>query len=193
MGIIHFIDNIYKEQRYRCQKYEKSFLMFSTLNYYYGVKFSNKITNNIWLGNYIDSSNETFIRNNNIRVIVNCSKNLPFYMDDAEVPFRYRIPVDDDRAHNSIELMYLYLPKIVQIMKYHISRGENIYVHCHAGMQRSATVIAAYLMNQYGLDMYEAMSHIKKYRSIAFTPFINFERSLEQYGSDLKTSNTIAV
>jgi len=193
MGIIGFIDNLYSEQRYRCSKYEKSFLMFATLNYYYNVRFSNRITNNVWLGNYIDASNENFIHDNNIKVIINCSKHLPFYFSQSEVAYRYRIPVDDDRAENSINLMYLYLPKIVQLMKYHANKGENIYVHCHAGMQRSATVIAAYMMSNWNINMLEAMQHIKKYRSIAFTPFINFEKSLVQYEGDLKSETRTQI
>ena len=51
MGVINFIDMLYSNNKYRCQKKETSFLMFSTLNYYYKVNFSNRITNNIWLGN----------------------------------------------------------------------------------------------------------------------------------------------
>jgi protein-tyrosine phosphatase len=163
--------------------------MFSTLKYYYNVQFSNRITNQIWLGNYVDSSNETFIKNQNIKVIVNCSRDLPFYFNKNEVPFRYRIPVDDDRQDNSIQVMFLYLSKIVELIKRHVSRGENIYIHCHAGMQRSACVMAAYLMAVRGFSPAEAIQYIKRLRPIAFTPFVNFQKSLDNYGMTLKQKN----
>ena len=185
MGVINFIDKLYSSNKYRSNKQEPSFLMFSTLNYYYKVNFSNRITNHIWLGNYVDSSNEKFIRDNNIRVIINCSKDLPFYFSTDEVPYRYRIPVDDDRQDNSLYVMYLYLPKIVDIIKFHINRGENIYVHCHAGMQRSACVVAAYLIATTNMTPRDAISFIKRQRPIAFTPFINFQKSLDNYSSTL--------
>lgn len=185
MGIINFIDYHYNNNKFRCNKTESSFLMFSTLNYAYKVKFSNQITNNIWLGNYADSSNETFISQNNIKVIINCSKDLPFYFNQLEVPYRYRIPVDDDRQDNSMYVMYLYLPKIVDIMRYHIGRGENVYVHCHAGMQRSACVVAAYLMAVTGQKPEEVIRYIKSKRPIAFTPFVNFQKSLDNFYNSL--------
>ena len=189
MGIINFIDKQYSSNNYRCAKTETSFLMFSSLNYYYNVKFSNKITNNVWLGNYADSSNETFIRENNIRVVVNCSKDLPFYFNEKEVPFRYRIPVDDDRQDNSMYIMYQYLPKIVDIIRYHVNRGENVYVHCHAGMQRSACVVAGYLMAKYGLTPEDAIKFIKSKRPIAFTPYVNFQKSIDNYYNSLTIKN----
>lgn len=75
----------------------------------------------------------------------------------------------------------MYLPKIVDIMKFHVNRNENIYVHCHAGMQRSACVVAAYLMSSYKLAPKDAINHIKKHRPIAFSPFTNFEKSIFSY------------
>jgi len=185
MGIINFIDDIYQSNRFRCKKNESSFIMFTTLKYYYSVQFSNRITNNIWLGNYVDSSNENFIKNENIKVIVNCSKDLPFYFNNMEVPFRYRIPVDDDRQDNSIQVMFLYLPKIVELLKRHVVRGENVYIHCHAGMQRSACVMAAYLMAVKGYTPVQAIQFIKRLRPIAFTPFVNFQKSLDNYGEQI--------
>lgn len=181
MGIINHIDTLYSANKFRCQKKESSFIAFSTLNYYYKINFSNRITDKIWLGNYADSSNENFIKNNNIKVIINCSKDLPFYFNNQEVAYKYRIPVDDDRQENSLYTMYLYLPKIVDIIKFHIKRNENIYVHCHAGMQRSACVVAAYLMAQYNMKHTDAIKYIKNHRPIAFSPFTNFEKSLIHY------------
>ena len=93
--------------------------------------------------------------------------------------------MDDDRQDNSIYIMYLYLPKIVNIMRFHINRGENVYVHCHAGMQRSACVVAAYLMAQFGLKPEEAIRYIKSKRPIAFTPFVNFQKSIDNYYNTL--------
>ena len=69
MGIINFIDSLLSNNNYRVKKTNPGFLMFSTLKYYYNVEFSNQITTNLWLGNFIDSSNEHFIRNNNIKLI----------------------------------------------------------------------------------------------------------------------------
>jgi hypothetical protein len=185
MGIIHFIDNVINQNIYGVNKTNPSFLMFSTLKYYYNVDFSNQICRNIWLGNFIDSSNSDFISKNNINVIINCSKDLPFFFSEDEVAYRYRIPVDDDKQEHSLYIMYLYLPKIVEIIKSHVAKNHNIYIHCHAGMQRSACVVAAYLIAEYDMDLETSYNYIKSLRPIAFTPQINFKKSLEKYYSDI--------
>ncbi len=42
-----------------------------------------------------------------------------------------------------------------------LDEGERVYVHCRAGMQRSATVAAALVMLRDGLDMPEALASIR--------------------------------
>jgi hypothetical protein len=181
MGIINFIDNILSENNYRINKTNPGFLLFSTLKYYYNVEFSNQITTNIWLGNFIESANEDFIKKNNIKVIINCSKDLPFYFSQMEVPYRYRIPVNDDRQENSLKDMYLYLPSIIDKIKKHIDNNHNIYIHCHAGMQRSACVVCAYIMASHNMNFEDTYTYLKARRPIVFTPNINFKKSLESY------------
>lgn len=181
MGIINFIDGLLKDNNYRVNKSNPGFLMFSTLKYYYDVEFSNQITTNIWLGNFIESSNIDFIANNNIKVIINCSKDLPFYFSEKEVPYRYRIPVNDDKQENSLYDMYLYLPNIVHKIKKHVDNNHNIYIHCHAGMQRSACVVCAYLMYYHNMTFEESYNYLKLRRSIVFTPNVNFKKSLLSY------------
>ena len=39
-----------------------------------------------------------------------------------------------------------------QYIDEYISKGMNVLVHCHAGMQRSATMVAVYLMVKYGCN-----------------------------------------
>ncbi|KAH3767674.1 dual specificity protein phosphatase 1 [Pelomyxa schiedti] len=45
--------------------------------------------------------------------------------------------------------------------------GENILVHCAWGMSRSATVVIAYLMYKFGINLTEAMRHVRDSRPIA--------------------------
>jgi atypical dual specificity phosphatase len=42
-----------------------------------------------------------------------------------------------------------------------LAQGERVYVHCRAGMQRSATVAAAIIMLRDGLDAPAALEHIR--------------------------------
>ena len=55
-----------------------------------------------------------------------------------------------------------------------LSNNQSVLIHCRAGMQRSAALLALYLMkkNKYSFD--KAKSIIKKERCIAFYPVVNF-------------------
>jgi hypothetical protein len=185
MGILDFARELNNNNKYLISTKSYSYLYFLALRYYYSVEFSNKITNNLFLGNYIDSANLSFLKNNNIKVIINCSKDLPFYVDTNIVPYLYRLPVNDDLRDESLFIMYQYLPNIIKTIKTHIDMGHNIYIHCHAGMQRSATVIAGYLMTYNKLSIDDAIKYIRERRKIAFIPMINFRKSLEKYYADL--------
>nr|KAF6438769.1 protein tyrosine phosphatase mitochondrial 1 [Molossus molossus] len=57
------------------------------------------------------------------------------------------------------------LQKGVQFaLKYH-SLGQSVYVHCKAGRSRSATMVAAYLIQVYNWSPEEAVGAITKIRS----------------------------
>jgi protein-tyrosine phosphatase len=56
-----------------------------------------------------------------------------------------------------------------------------VLVHCHAGMQRSACVVAMYLIAINGLKVEEAIAYIKQRRPIAFTPGVNFLKAIQGF------------
>lgn len=117
----------------------------------------------LWLGNEAASQNENLIRKNRITLIVNCSKKIPNAFDVFPTPragnaldVRYiRLPVNDpgplvnpSRNQDNLDMIVL-VPQAAKIIHEFINRGENVLVHCHAGAQRSATVVVYYLM-RYG-------------------------------------------
>ena len=60
-------------------------------------------------------------------------------------------------------------------------KNGPVLVHCHAGMQRSAAVVAMYLIANYKMKSDKAMEYIKGKRPIAFTPAPNFLRSIKGF------------
>lgn len=52
----------------------------------------------------------------------------------------------------------------VQYLTEMVADGQTIYVHCKAGRGRSATIVVAYLMQQEGLSLDDAIAHVKKQR-----------------------------
>jgi len=139
---------------------------------------AHKILPNIWLGNRRSSQNEKFLINNRISTIVNITPDVPNIFKFVNY-LRFNISdhpsADEDLSMN--------IHKIIEFMETHINKEENILIHCHAGVSRSATVLACYLMYKLKMKKSEAMEFIMNKRKITFKnllgyPRINFGKTL---------------
>ena len=61
-----------------------------------------------------------------------------------------------------------------------VSSGGKVFVHCMAGVSRSATVLAAYLIRFHGLSPDEAIALLIERRPIV-NPNPGFRKQLEDY------------
>lgn len=152
----------------------------------FGVESCHKMIENIYLGDERCSQDQSFMKQENIKVVVNCSRHLDFYIQDG---YKYRIPVDDNFSYASIQIMYTYIIKLVPIINNHVDKGEAILIHCRAGIQRSATFLTALFMYRYNLSKKKAMEFVKYKRPITFLPGSNFGLSLDLYEEYLLHTN----
>ena len=132
----------------------------------------------LWLGNVHDSMDENFIRKNNIKVVFNCTKNLPF---SPIIPIKYRIPLDDNLEEAEIQNMALWSEEIVYKIIKEYRRHNSVLVHCMAGIQRSAASVAMVLIILRKIHINEAINIIKGLRRIAFHPSVNFYKSIKYF------------
>jgi len=131
----------------------------------------------LWLGNKTASLNDKFLKENNITIVFNCTKDLPF---QHGIKKRYRVPVDDNLQAEEIRNMELWsYETIYKLTKEH--KQGNVLVHCYAGMQRSAAVVAMFLIANYSMKKDNAISFIKRKRSVAFWPFTNFDKAIQGF------------
>ena len=137
---------------------------------------ANEIIPRIWLGNAKASMDEYFIRQNNINVVFNCTKNLPF---SPIIATKYRVPVDDNLEEEEIRNMELWSSEIAFKIMAEFLAGKTILIHCMAGMQRSAASVAFFLIAYEKIRGLDAIKFIKSKRSIAFYPHANFGRSID--------------
>lgn len=144
---------------------------------------AHEIVPRLWLGNKNAASDGEWLRQHGITVVFNCTKDWPFHPD---IPRQYRVPVHDNLEREEIQNMYKWAPEIMVKLVQEYKRGETILVHCHAGMQRSAAVVAMFLMTIHGMSKDEAIQFIKSKRAIAFFPSANFEPALDQWSATLK-------
>jgi hypothetical protein len=150
-----------------------------------GNPFSNnadQILPNLWLGNLRAAQDETFLKNANIQVVFNATKDAPFH---PSIRRRYRVPVDDNLEDEEIRNMELWSYEIVYKMMKEYKEGRPILVHCHAGMQRSPAIVAMFLMALYRMGVDQSKAFIQKKRPIAFFHSANFERSMRGFERSL--------
>jgi len=83
------------------------------------------------------------------------------------------LPLDDHPGEDISK----YFDRASEFLRYYQDRGVPILVHCMAGMSRSATLLANYLMRKYKINAFTALDLIKKRRPIV-RPNSGFIRQL---------------
>lgn len=163
---------------------------------------ASKIFDNLWLGDKRASEDENFLRNNNIRVIINCTKELPnifkpFYINpqhqhqqslkDAFLEYA-RVEIEDNDKTTNQEQLFNQLPRLVQFIDQKLNaEKKSTLIHCSDGKQRAATVMAAYIYFKYhqsnGCTMEQVIDHMKKQRPTVFGYgyVYNFRKTLDQF------------
>ena len=140
----------------------------------------------LFLGNEYSALNKSFFDKNGIQFVINFTPDVPNKFKSKGVEY-LRVKIDDSLLPQDIARMTKDLPDIVRFLnKKHKIEKKKVLVHCHAGMQRSAIVVAAYLMKLGNLKPMEAIRAVIKKRPIAFLngQSLNFERSLRVYYTD---------
>nr|ACO10261.1 Dual specificity protein phosphatase 12 [Caligus rogercresseyi] len=73
-----------------------------------------------------------------------------------------------------------HLPSLVEFIDKRLKNVETVFVHCVYGVSRSASVVAAYLMQIQGLNLSESLSKIKNMRP-SVEPNAGFMKQLSLY------------
>jgi len=163
-----------------CPTWARRVLSFLLIQFISMAKIpdAHEIVPGIWLGNKRASENEKWLREKNITVVFNATKDIPF---STSIKKQYRIPVDDNLQPVEIRNMTLWSHEAVYKLMMERNKGQNILVHCAAGMQRSAAIVGMYLIATRGMSWEQAISYIQGIRPIAFRPGANFKDSLIEF------------
>ena len=144
----------------------------------------NKIIDRVYLGNFQSAKDKKFFKDKKIKAVLNCSKDIPNHFACDKTIEYMRIPVDDSLKQNDYDLMFEFMPCIVQfIHKHAVIQKNNILIHCWAGRQRSSISVAVYLVDKYGLTPHQACKTIldKRPESSHFGKSLNFDQALNKY------------
>jgi protein-tyrosine phosphatase len=136
-----------------------------------------EIIPDLWLGNdqsALNTQDDNF-------VYINCSNDLSF-LGRAQ---QYNIEIKNNLEKYEILKMYQYLNETVEFIYKNLINLKPVLVHCETGTQKSATVVAAYLIKYGKINIEQAVKLIKTKKIDCFTPDIDYFFSLEKYYKNL--------
>jgi len=142
---------------------------------------ANEIIPNIWLSESKTALNKSFLLEYGIKVVFNCTKDVPFTNLDIK---KYRLSVNDKLTELDQQEMFDLLPEMTHLMMIAYKSLTPMLIYCHAGIQRSATLVAAFLIRTTGINYISAIKIIQTKRPMTFQPGINFLETLKKF-SDL--------
>jgi protein-tyrosine phosphatase len=146
---------------------------------------ANEIIPNLWLGDHVAAKSKEFFKRMDIRLVVNCTKDLPFSKYLPSNCTKIRVPVHDNLEKEEIEKLGVWGPRIVNLIWEHYKEGHPIFIHCYAGVQRSAAVVSMFLIFFFRCSADEAIRRVIQRRGIAFQPRVNFLPAIYQFEKDL--------
>jgi hypothetical protein len=126
--------------------------------------------------------NPTFVRRHNVTHIVNCAEKsaCPAWASTHVGPSAYIALGADDTI--GFPLIKDYYPTFEKVMDMFLREPtcKCVYVHCMAGMNRSATLLAAYLHKRFGIPMEKVVEVMAKQRPCVMTN-PSFVEQLEEF------------
>lgn len=99
--------------------------------------------------------------------IVNCTPKLENFHQHLQY---FRVPINDkDKTYTDRYIMEEYLRTAAEFIHSFLDDKKRVMVHCMAGITRSSTVVAAYLIIHKKMSYEDAIKYIRSKRPKAFT------------------------
>ncbi|GAA93381.1 uncharacterized protein L969DRAFT_89515 [Mixia osmundae IAM 14324] len=127
----------------------------------------------LFIGDLASSQNFPLLREHGIHNIISAMKQRYVVPEDFAIT---RIAVDDNNSTDMIS----HFKRSNEIIRHSLNQGHGILVHCQAGVSRSTTLVAAFLMSEFDLEVEEAIARIQSVRTIV-EPTEFFMGQLELY------------
>ena len=119
---------------------------------------ADRVHPNIWLGSASCAEDNKFLDRENIAVILNMAVECK-YLRSVPTARVVRIGIEDGKLTN-----VGVFEKAAEEIHRAVTSGSQILVHCAAGVSRSATAVAAYMMLYEDLGWAQALVEIRKSR-----------------------------
>jgi protein-tyrosine phosphatase len=122
----------------------------------------------VWLGDARDAMDIVALEDNKISCVVNCAeKHTLTYEGYYPDGWSYLGLACDDAAN--YDILGIHLDEFVAFMDECVANKKNVLVHCVAGINRSATLLIAYMVRRCGMCLKDAIAVCHAKRPIILT------------------------
>ncbi|CAF99127.1 unnamed protein product, partial [Tetraodon nigroviridis] len=140
----------------------------------------------LYLGSAYHASRKDMLDMLGITALINVSSNCPNHFEDS---YLYKsIPVEDNHKAD----ISSWFNEAIDFIDSVRNNGGRVFVHCQAGISRSATICLAYLMRTNRVKLDEAFEFVKQRRSI-ISPNFSFMGQLLQFESQVLASSSCST
>jgi len=134
----------------------------------------------LYLGNSVISQDLVYLKENKIPIILDvCGQKFVYPEDIIEA---YKCIEAEDSPYFDLAQ---YFDECLEFIHEHRLKGRNVFVHCKAGVSRSATIVICYLMKILEMDFENAYKFVKMKRT-CIEPNEGFLEQIEKFGKKLK-------
>ncbi|KAG6856937.1 hypothetical protein H0H87_011923 [Tephrocybe sp. NHM501043] len=130
-----------------------------------------EVSPGLWIGDLASALDVEKLKTHGIYSILSAMRGR---LTIKETFIKHQVLLDDTEDTDILQHL---LPSI-HFIEAELNKGRGVLVHCHAGVSRSATVVAAYLMYSKNLDRETALEMIRNVRP-SIEPNEGFLRQLE--------------
>jgi len=146
----------------------------------------------LFLGSHWPSADLVWLRNNNVKAIVNLAivDGYPNkYPEEIDyISFRVR---DSDNDDDNRALADSITKSIVFIAK-HIKQNHAVLVHCRQGLSRSASIVIAFMMHSQNVTLKQALAKVREVRP-KVQPNHGFMRTLISMEKELRGKASLSA
>lgn len=145
------------------------------------------ITPYLYIGDINDANNLQLLKSKNIRVIVNCTREVEnFYPNHFEYQ---KLNLNDDVNQS----LYGVLDPISEYIINSIRSGKVVFVHCYAGISRSASIVIYTLMKLHNWKFDKSLRYVRSIRP-QIEPNAGFTQQLvgdkpQQYPENIESTS----
>ena len=162
---------------------------------FFGERHLVEVDDRLFIGDIRTALSPELHRRHGFRLVVNCTTSIPFIEPKVVPGVTYtRVGVEDNGRPEEVQKLGGYIPDTVAAIDKCLLEGHTVLVHCRMGRQRSAAIIAAYLMYKYPNFTHDtAISYVRYKKRDAFLPAANFYAALRDYAVLLKCDTVLKL